>query len=120
MNPGGTLMSERGPVLSPASHPEPGSVSRLLPDLKAGEPAAVAAVWQRFYQPLVRVAAGQLHGAHCRPAGAEDVAVDALLDFCDRVARPDAGERFPRLATREELWKLLVRFTVWAAFDHNK
>jgi RNA polymerase sigma factor (sigma-70 family) len=98
----------------------PGSVSRLIPDLQKGDRQAMQGLWERYFQPLVRTARGRLHPGRCRAAGAEDVALEAFLEFCDRLARPDAGQRFPQLQNREHLWKLLVCFTVRVAFDHNQ
>jgi len=96
-----------------------GSVSRLIPVLKEGNQAAVEALWRCFFERLVRVAGERINPRLQRAVGPEDVAVDAFLDFCSRLARPDVEQRFPRLRNRQDLWKLLVRFTVWAAHDHN-
>ena len=98
----------------------PGSVSRLIPDLQKGDRQAMRGLWERYFQPLVRAARGRLDPGRCRAARAEDVALEAFLEFCDRVARPDAGRRFPHLQSRGQLWKLLVCFTVRTAFDHNR
>jgi DNA-directed RNA polymerase specialized sigma24 family protein len=98
----------------------PGSVSRLIPGLKEGDRRAVQELWQRYFQPLVRVARRRIHPARCREAGPEDVALEAFLEFCDRLAGPDTDRRFPRLQTRAQLWKLLVCFTVRTAFDFNQ
>jgi DNA-directed RNA polymerase specialized sigma24 family protein len=98
----------------------PGSVSRLIPDLQKGDRQAMQGLWQHFFQPLVRAARGRLHPDRCRASGAEDVALEAFLEFCDGLARRDSGRRFPRLENREHLWKVLVCFTVRTAFDHNR
>jgi DNA-directed RNA polymerase specialized sigma24 family protein len=104
-------------------HPEssnaPGSVTRLLPGLKAGEHDAVGEFWDRYFQPLVRVAADRMNPARCRAIGPEDLAQEVLLDLCRVLAAPDVDDRFPRLTSRENLWKLLVCFAARAAFDHN-
>jgi DNA-directed RNA polymerase specialized sigma24 family protein len=96
-----------------------GSITRWLPALKAGESEAIRAVWERYFRPLVGVAANRMNPARCRAAGPEDVACNAFLELCERLAREDGTERFPQLANREHLWKLLVCFTARAAFDHN-
>jgi RNA polymerase sigma factor (sigma-70 family) len=98
----------------------PGSVTRLIPDLKEGDRQAMQSLWERYFQPLVRVARGRVRPDRCRAAGAEDIALEAFLEFCDRLTRPDADRRFPRLSDREHLWKLLVCFTVRTAFDFNQ
>jgi RNA polymerase sigma factor (sigma-70 family) len=99
--------------------PRPGSVSQLIPSLKEGDRQAMQKLWERYFQPMVRVARSRLHPARRRPAGSEDIALEAFLEFCDCLARPDSGDRFPQLGTREELWKLLACFTIRTAFDFN-
>jgi DNA-directed RNA polymerase specialized sigma24 family protein len=98
----------------------PGSVSGLIPGLKDGDRKAMQALWERYFQPLVRIARGRLRPDLCRDVGAEDVAMDAFLEFCEHLARPDADRRFPRLQGREHVWKLLVCFTLRAAFDLSR
>jgi RNA polymerase sigma factor (sigma-70 family) len=97
----------------------PGSISGLVPALHEGDRLAMQKLWERYFQPLVRVARSRLRPDRCRAAGAEDVALDAFLELCACLARPDAGRRFPHLERREQLWKLLVCFTVRTAFDFN-
>jgi DNA-directed RNA polymerase specialized sigma24 family protein len=102
---------------------EPGSVSRLIVELKGNDSAArqtaVGALWQRFHGALERVAAARLDSSLCRHAGPEDIALEAILEFCAELARPDADRRFPHLQDRKQLWRLLVCFTARAAFDYN-
>src|SRR5262249_36921007 len=100
--------------------PQPGSVSLLIPDLKEGSRLAMQKLWECYFQELVRVARRRLHPARQRAAGAEDVALEAFLEFCEPVARPDPERHFPQLQTRAQLWKLLVCFTVRTAFDFNQ
>jgi RNA polymerase sigma factor (sigma-70 family) len=104
----------------PVCQAPPGSVSRLIPDLKEGDRPAMQRLWELYFQPLVRLARRRLHPARCRVADAEDVALDAFLEFCEHLARPDADRRFPRLHSREHLWRLLACFTVRTAFDFNQ
>ena len=89
----------------------PGSVSRLIPDLLEGDRQAMQKLWERYFQPLVRLARSRSRPAR-RIAGSEDIALEAFLEFCACLARPDAGQRFPHLQTREQVWKLLACFTV--------
>jgi len=96
-----------------------GSVSRLIPDLLEGDRQAMQKLWERYFQPLVRLARSRSRRAR-RIAGSEDIALEAFLEFCACLARPDAGQRFPHLQTREQVWKLLACFTVRTAFDHNQ
>ncbi|HZZ76962.1 MAG TPA: ECF-type sigma factor [Gemmataceae bacterium] len=103
-------------VHSPAA---PGSVSRLIPNLMDGDRQAMQTLWERYFQPLVRLARGRMQSAR-RVAGSEDIALEAFLEFCHCLARPDAERRFPQLQTREQVWKLLACFTIRTAFDQNR
>jgi DNA-directed RNA polymerase specialized sigma24 family protein len=98
----------------------PGSVSHWVALLGEGDRTAVQRLWERYFQPLVRVARARLRGAPLCAAGAEDVALEAFLGLCERLARPDAAERFPELHNRNHLWRLLVCFTVREAFDARR
>jgi DNA-directed RNA polymerase specialized sigma24 family protein len=93
------------------------SVSRLLPDLKAGDVKAVGELWRRYAQPLVEQARRQLTGAPTRAGDEDDVAVDAFVAFCQGATRPD---RFPDLENRQQLWKLLATITIRRAFDFRR
>ena len=87
---------------------DPGSVTRWLDDLKAGDREAVQPLWERYYARLVALARSKLRA---RPRAAaedeEDAALSAFNSFC---AGAERG-RFPRLADRDDLWKLLVVIT---------
>src|SRR5262245_43846553 len=73
----------------------PGSLSPLIPELREGDRHALESLWRHFFQPLVRLARRRLRPGRCRAADAEDVALEAFLEFCDRLARPDADRLFP-------------------------
>lgn len=86
-----------------------GSVTRWVDDLKGGDHAAAQALWERYFDRLVRLARKRL--ALSRRAGAaedeEDAALSAFDSFCAGLARG----RFPRLGDRDDLWRLLVVIT---------
>lgn len=85
-----------------------GSVSQWLDDLKAGEDAAVQPLWERYYVRLVRLARMKLRVAQRTAAeDEEDAALSAFNSFCVGAAQG----RFPRLADRDDLWRLLVVIT---------
>lgn len=86
-----------------------GSVSRWIGELQAGDGAAVQPLWERYFARLVRLARAKLRATR-RTAAAEDeedAALSAFNSFCEGVARG----RFPRLADRDDLWRLLVVIT---------
>lgn len=85
-----------------------GSVTGWLGDLRAGDGAAVQPLWERYYVRLVRLARAKLRMARRAAAeDEEDAALSAFNSFCAGVARG----RFPRLADRDDLWRLLVVIT---------
>src|SRR4051812_20120134 len=88
---------------------EQGSVSRWLSDLKAGDHAAAQPLWDRYFDRLVRLARAKMKAARGAAAVAdeEDAALSAFDSFC---AGADRG-RFPQLADRDDLWRLLVVIT---------
>jgi DNA-directed RNA polymerase specialized sigma24 family protein len=83
-----------------------GSVSRWLQQLQQGEAAAAQPLWERYFPRLVELARKKLRDAP-RRGTEEDVALSAFDSFC----RNAAGGRFPRLADRDDLWRLLVVIT---------
>jgi DNA-directed RNA polymerase specialized sigma24 family protein len=94
-----------------------GSITRWLGDLKSGSDDAAQQLWQRYFDQLVRLARRKLRAATGIGAGIaedeEDAALSAFHSFC----RGAAEGRYPGLADREALWRLLVRITVRKALD---
>ncbi len=84
------------------------SVTRWLEGVKAGDDAAIAQLWNRYFARLVWLARGKLP-SHCRRAfDEEDVAISAFQSFCERASRG----RFPKLNDRNDLWVLLLTLTI--------
>ena len=91
------------------SSDEDGSITRWIGDLKAGDLAAAQPLWERYFDRLVRLARARLLAAR-RPsaeADEEDAALSAFDSFCAGAVRG----RFPQLADRDDLWRLLVLIT---------
>jgi DNA-directed RNA polymerase specialized sigma24 family protein len=84
-----------------------GSVTRCIGALQAGDAAAAQQLWERYFRRLVGLARMKLEKAPRRAADEEDVALSAFDTFC----RHAQERRFPDLADRECLWKLLVVIT---------
>ncbi len=84
-----------------------GSVSRWLSQLHVSDPAGAQPLWERYFQRLVDVARRHLRGASRRAADEEDVALSAFDSFW----RAAAAGRFPQLADRDDLWRILVTIT---------
>jgi DNA-directed RNA polymerase specialized sigma24 family protein len=94
----------------------PPSVTTWLALLKAGDEAAADALWRRYFAQLVELARQHLARHARRAADSEDVALSAFASFCAGVA---AG-RYPRLANRHDLWRLLLTITLRHARNVNR
>jgi DNA-directed RNA polymerase specialized sigma24 family protein len=91
------------------SSEDPGSISGLLIVLKGSDDRAavadaVRALWERYFDRLVRLARVRLRHAPSAIFDDEDVALSAIKSFCRRAA---AGQ-FPRLDDRHDLWRILM------------
>jgi len=84
-----------------------GSVTGWLGKLQDGDSAAVERLWAIYFRRLVGLARTQLRNAPRRVADEEDVALSAFDSFC----RQAEQGRFPQLADRDGLWRLLVVMT---------
>jgi DNA-directed RNA polymerase specialized sigma24 family protein len=84
------------------------SVSQWLAQLKDGDGQAAQKLWERYFRRLVGLARLKLQGAPRRAADEEDVALSAFASFCQGAE----DGRFPQLADRDDLWRLLVVMTV--------
>ncbi len=92
-----------------------GSVSHWLGPLRKGDAAAAQQLWELYFHRLVELARNRLRCAPRREA-AEDVALSAFDSFC----RNAAQGRFPQLADRDGLWRLLVVITARKAAHHTR
>jgi DNA-directed RNA polymerase specialized sigma24 family protein len=87
--------------------PSEGSVTCWLDALRAGDAGAAQRLWERYFRRLVGLARKKLQNAPCRAADERDVALSAFDSFCRRAEQG----RFPELADRGGLWRLLVVIT---------
>jgi DNA-directed RNA polymerase specialized sigma24 family protein len=90
-----------------------GSVTRWIGPLKAGEVEAAQALWDRYFDGLVRLARTRLRDAPLAAADEEDVALSAIHCLC----RGAVAGRFPQLADRDNLWRLLATIAAQKAID---
>ena len=83
-----------------------GSVTQHIVALKAGDEAAVQPLWDRYFEQLARLVRAHLRATRMRSivADEEDMALSAIQSVCDGIQ----NGRFPQLADRDDLWKLLV------------
>ena len=89
-------------------------ITQWIEKLSRGDDEAAQAVWEQFFDRLVRLATRKLEGLPLRSADGEDVALSAMRSFYRGVT---AG-RFPHLGDRLNLWKLLATITVHKAAAH--
>ena len=90
------------------SMPSDDPVTLWLGQLQAGDPTAVRPLFDRYFRRLVGLARERLRAAPRRASDEEDVALSAFDSFCRNA---EAG-RFPDLADRDGLWRLLAAFTL--------
>jgi DNA-directed RNA polymerase specialized sigma24 family protein len=90
-----------------------GTVTRWIDDLREGGDPAAHRLWDRYFDRLIRLARSRLRAASRAVEDEEDVALSAFKSF---VVGAQRG-RYPDLADRDELWRLLVVITVRKAVD---
>ena len=92
------------------------SISQWVLGAKRGDSQAIGALWQCYFERLVRLARQKLAAAPRRVADEEDVALSAFASFC----RAAQAGRLPDLADRQGLWRLLIRLTAEKAVDQAR
>jgi len=95
---------------------DPGDITVWLARLKQGDPQAAQAIWEAYFDRLVRLARRQLKSVPQRTYDDEDVAISAFNSFCQAAKRG----RFPQLEDKHDLWKLLVTITARKAHAQRK
>jgi len=83
------------------------NVTQWLANLSDGDERAAQAIWERYFDKLVRYARRKLRDMPRRAADEEDIALSAMKSFYQGMAEG----RFPKVDDREDLWKLLVTIT---------
>src|SRR3954471_24288979 len=94
--------------------PPDDAVTIWLGQLQAGESAAARPLWEKYFHRLVGLARARLRAAAYRATDEGGVALSAFDSFCRNA---EAG-RFPDLADRDSLWRLLAEFTFRKAAHH--
>ena len=90
-----------------------GSVTRWIGQLQAGDDAAAQGLWERYFRALVHLARARLRPPRGRRPTRRTWRSSAFDSFCAAAARG----RFPRLADRDDLWRVLVTITARKAAD---
>ncbi len=84
-----------------------GSITHWIREIQEGNQQVAQELWERYFAKLVQLARMELRGAKRQMADEEDVAISVFDSFC----RAAENGRFPDLADRDSLWRLLVRMT---------
>jgi RNA polymerase sigma factor (sigma-70 family) len=90
-----------------------GSITRLIPELRERNEAAILALWRRYGLRIENLARPLLVGISPGVGDAEDVAQSAFHAFCRAAADGGAAE----LADRDDLWRLLATISRNKATD---
>jgi RNA polymerase sigma factor (sigma-70 family) len=90
-----------------------GSITHWIREIQDGNHAVAQELWERYFAKLVQLAHMELRGAKRQMADEEDVAISVFDSFC----RAAENGRFPDLADRDSLWRLLVRMTARKSVD---
>jgi DNA-directed RNA polymerase specialized sigma24 family protein len=86
-----------------------GSITGWIAGMKAGDPAAAQPLWERYFARMVDLAQARLRASGQREAASDEE--DAALSAFDSLCAGLAKGRFPQLADRDDLWRLLVIIT---------
>jgi DNA-directed RNA polymerase specialized sigma24 family protein len=84
-----------------------GSITNWFRLVQLGDHGAAQPLWERYCARLMGLARQKFAGRKFAVADAEDVALSAFDSLCRGLERG----RFPSLADRDDLWKLLVVMT---------
>src|SRR5437868_10695363 len=95
------------PRLGETPLPDDPSVSQWLEGLRAGDADDIRRLWDRYFEKIVGLARARLPARGRRERDEEDVALSAFHSLCERAGRG----QFPRLADRDDLWRLLSTIT---------
>ncbi|MGI8978472.1 MAG: ECF-type sigma factor [Pirellulaceae bacterium] len=81
-----------------------------------GDPRAEQVIWDNFFSRLVRLAKQRLRHLPVGADDEEDIALSALGSFYKGLA----DHKFPRLDSRDDLWKLLATLTIRKTIAHRR
>lgn len=92
------------------------NISRWIEQVKAGDSAAANQLWQRYYDRLVGSVRARVLGQNRAVSDEEDIVVSVFDSFYHAAERG----RFPDLADRDDLWRLLLRISARKVVDKRR
>lgn len=94
-----------------------GSVTHWIAELRDGDDSlAQRELWDRYFRRIVALAKAKLGSLPKGPSDEEDVAISAMQSLFDGFA----GDRFPQLNDRNNLWSLLAKITARKAINERQ
>jgi len=95
---------------------KPGEVSHWIDQVKHGDSAAANRIWQHYFDRLVRSVRRGLKGQNRVVSDEEDIVLSVFDSFYAAVEKG----RFPDLAARDDLWRLLLRMSARKVIDKRR
>lgn len=92
------------------------NVSHWIDLVKGGDSAAANRIWHHYFDRLVRSVRGRLAGHNRAVSDEEDIVLSVFDSF---YAAAEQG-RFPDLADRDDLWRLLLRMSARKVIDKRR
>ncbi len=92
------------------------NVSHWIDLVKAGDSVAANRLWQHYFDRLVRAVRGRLAGQNRAVSDEEDIVLSVFDSFYHAAERG----RFPDLADRDDLWRLLLRMSARKIVDKRR
>jgi RNA polymerase sigma factor (sigma-70 family) len=94
----------------------PGSVTRCIQQLKAGDVDAFEKIWEHYFEELLEVARGVMRQRkRWSIIDEDDIVQNALLSVCQGLPR---NKSFEKVTSRESLWPILVAITKFKVADN--
>lgn len=91
-------------------------VSHWIDLVKDGDSLAAHQIWHHYFDRLVRAVRGRLSGQNRAVTDEEDVVLSVFNSFYDAAQ----NGRFPDLADRDDLWRLLLRMSARKVIDKRR
>ena len=93
-----------------------GSVTHWIEEIKGGNHDAAQDLWERYFTRLAHLARKRLISRQRRVVDEEDIVLAVFQAFCSAAEKG----RFPELADRTGLWRVLVKMTARKVMDQNR
>lgn len=102
--------------MSKSNSSQSNNVSHWIDLIKDGDSLAANQIWQHYFDRLVRAVRRKLYGQNRAISDEEDIVLSVFDSFYDAVEKG----RFPDLADRDDLWRLLLRMSARKVIDKRR